>query len=147
MAEEQIIGTIEAFKSRAGGQDFLILCFTPSRVIVAKTGRFNSFAWAFLLGLGNIFFFPSARRKARIRADQLIKLPVSSIIEAEKGNFQITYDNITSVEIKKPGAIIGLPMRITTTTTRYSFGIQWKNEFDSQAQLIRSVLGEKLSIL
>jgi len=144
---EHIIGTIEVFKHRKGGQDFLLLCFTPSRVIVAKVGRFNSLAWAFLLGLGNVFFFPLARRRARATAEQVTRLPVDSILKADKTNFEIVYEDVNKVEMKRPGAIIGWPITITTGTTKHVFGILQKNEFEAQWKLVRSVLGSKLNIL
>lgn len=147
MTDEHVIGTIEVFQDTGGGQNFLLLCFTPKRIIVAKTGRFNSLAWAFLLGLGNLLLFPRARRKARAKAEQLTKLPADSILMSEPANFQLAYEEIAEVEMKKPGRVMGWPMTITTSATKHVFGILYKDEFESQSKLIHTVLGNKLTIL
>jgi hypothetical protein len=147
-SREPLVGTIEALEPKTWGRvHFLLLCFTPTRVIVAKTLRYNSLPWSLLLGLASVILYPRARRKARQIAEQMSKMAVDSILAADRDNLVMAYDEIKSVQMKKPGAIRGSAIRITTNTARYDFGIERKEDFEAQCALLRPLVSEKLDVI
>jgi len=165
MTAEKIIGTIGtytmiakiSFVTKMQGEIYQSLCFTPRRIIVAETGRFVPIEnWK----LSDLFWTKSdwrlkelneplnkeAREKAAVRAGELVKLPVESILESDKANFQIAYEEIVNVKLQKPDKIIGWPLTIITNTKKYKYALLNRGEFDNQVSLIRSVLFDKLVI-
>ncbi len=151
MDNEQITGTIQVLIQSWGVWvvDFYVLCFTPKRVIFAKTGHLGP--WEHILTLGLFYFILYAKtvQEVRTRAEQLVKLSPDDILAANNANFQIPYEHIRRFEIQKPRAImVGWPIRMTTTTTSYAFGLvnAKPKDLEGNLNLVRSVLSDKLVI-
>ena len=162
MADEKTIGTIGTYTmtvtfSTETGEIYQLLLFTPRRIIVAEAGRFkpivnwkvSDFIWGnrrWRLSKLNSPLRAEAREKAAARAGQLVRLPVESMLESDKANFQIAYEEIVKIKLQRPPQIIGWPLTIITNTKKYKYAILNKDEFEHQSNLIRSVLTDKLTI-
>jgi len=164
MTDEKTIGTIGTYTMKfslsatEAGEIYQLLCFTPGRIIVAEMGSFTPVGnWKvsdFFLGSRkwrlsklNSPLRAEAREKAVTRAGQLGRLPVESMIESDKANFHIAFEEIVKVQMMRPNQIMGTAwLTIITKTQKYQFGILNKDDFDNQSDLIRSVLNDKLTI-
>ena len=135
--EEEIKGLIRTERIWHG--DFYDLYFTPSQVIVAKTGGSNG--WIFALGaiIGPIV----AQREAAKKSDKLNKLSAEGILNANKRNFAILYGEITRIHVGKNRTLY-----ITTSNNNYKYYILMnrKERIDTYISLLHSILPDKLSI-
>ena len=145
---EEIVGSIKVVSTGAG--DILAhrsqncyLFFTPNRVIVAKSG--STYGWGFAFGaIGEGI----AQHAAKKRMEEIKQLSVESILNENKKNFGMSYVEIDKVEIKKPGKLSGAKISFFTNTKKYDFLIsEKKDSFDTQVDLIRSMLSSKTILL
>ena len=131
---EEIFGIIETdvYFGRA------LLFFTTERVVVAKIGTLKSFLVGGALGVA------IKKHKGVKKYEQLGDVPPEDILGNDKNNFEIRYDKITSVEMKKPSMLLRGYISLSTLEKEYKFWMTKKKEFKDQLKLVRSVLPVKI---
>lgn len=153
---EQILGTIEI--------DHKMLCFTPTRVIVANTKGIRGVAMgaAILFGpIGGVVAEALSKGAENMRRQKLRKLSLESVLKAREGNFAIPYSGIVRVEMKikkrkikiiadqKFGDDMKKKRDEITQKNVYVFEkkMEKKEAFVDHVKLVRSVLPGKVVVL
>jgi hypothetical protein len=137
MAEEKI-GVV---RSRLKGNDF-DLFFTSTSIVAAKTGSISM--WGLLLGgIGQAIAMHFSNKKSQ----QIRDLTIESLITSDKKNFIVIYENISRVELKKPGGLSAGKLIIDADLQKYKFLLLEKKQFKNNKEIIEKTLGEKVTHL
>jgi hypothetical protein len=139
--DERAVATISAMPSRWGGAEWVLLYFTDKRVIVARTA-YVSLWW----GVITLWPWLLAQQRARRQAGELAAMTAEAVLAADPANFELGYDDISSVEVKRR-SILKSTVNIATPGGRHSFNSLRPKELDKGWVALRAVLGEKLEIL
>ena len=143
--KEEIVARIEA--NQKAMMDFPVeLIFTSQRIVVATL---VSAGGIFATAISDTFSggFTRLSNLAKEKREENEKLSVNEILEANKKNYAIPYEEILEVEIKKPGTFSGAKMKIFTSTKKREVVFKKKKWlFDELVNLVRPLVGEKLSL-
>ena len=143
--KEEIVGRIEA--TQKAMMDFPVeLIFTSQRVAVATL---LSGGGMFASALSDTFSggFTKFSDLTKEKREENEKLSVNDILEANKKNYAMPYEEILKVEMKHPGIFSGAKMKIFTSTKKREFVFKKKKGlFDELVNLVRPLVGEKLSL-
>jgi hypothetical protein len=146
---EEVLGIIDT------GRWYELLFFTQTRIVVAKTTR----GGLGFLGVIGIAVADYSRKK---KSDELKKLSLESVLEADKRNFFIPYSSIQKVEMKKRRTVSQINIIVdqkldrsmmkkkdkTTGKDVYWYERHFKKEkFEDHVNLVRSVLPDKVVVL
>jgi hypothetical protein len=116
------------------------LVFTSHRLIVVKPVGHMELATALFGVVG------TAIEYSRIQ-DKIGNFETpENILKADKENFAISYSDISRIELTKPGITSPTHILIITDKKTYMFVTLLKRLFDEPMNLIRSVIGNKLSV-
>ncbi len=140
---EAILGEVPATALLQIGREHLRLFLTSHRVIIAHTGKTGAgaLASASLLGklggaLENLVTGSRQRSKTESRA-----LKPREILQADKDNFYVSYDEVVGVELDESAGRLG----ITVVTKDDKFRFQTAMPFQPVTDLFRTVLGDKVT--
>ena len=143
--KEEIVGRIEA--NQKAMMDFPVeLIFTSQRIVIATLVPAGGI---FATAISDTFSggFTRLSNLVKEKREEYEKLSVNDILEADKKNYAIPFEEILKVEIKNPGTFSGAKMRIFTSTQKREFVFKKKKGlFDELVNLVRPLVGEKLSL-
>ena len=120
--------------------EFFELVFTPSRLLIAKTGGQP------YLGLGQML---AASAKASEKVAELQQLSPDKILADNPQNVSIPYQDIVSVVMKRPGFLgsAGVLIQARGTSKWYEFRLALKKqEFQGHVDFVQSILKEKIIV-
>ena len=120
--------------------EFFELVFTPSRLLIAKTGGQP------YLGLGQML---AASAKASEKVAELQQLSPDKILADNPQNVSIPYQDIVSVVMKRPGFLgsAGVLIQARGTSKWYEFRLALKKqEFQGHVDFVQSILKEKVIV-
>ena len=146
-SSEKIIGSLRVSVSLLSGSELLQIFFTPRRLILAHIGKRGAgeLSGMSLLGrwgsaLEGLFKSPSEARKEKRVKKRVEDLSPPEILEADKDNFDIVYDDVVRVTLRDdPDQVTGI---ILTKDDKYEFSSL--QNFAYVSKLLREVLGEKV---
>lgn len=136
LLNETPLAYLRAERAVGLGWDYFLLCFASERLIIAKTGHYND-TWAIIYNSffnapgtpDSTTFLTSAERSAERRAEELRQLNPQALVEADKSNLQIPYDDLRRITIRQDrrGALV---LTLHSATRE-----EWFALTDSRAQL------------
>jgi hypothetical protein len=120
--------------------EFFELVFTPSRLIIAKTGGEP------YLGVGQML---AALGKANKKLEELKKLSPTEILADDPENVSIPYPEIETVVMKRPGFMGTANVLVAVRGVKkwYEFRLALKKqEFQGHIDFVQSVLKDRVLI-
>jgi len=134
LPKEKILGYICTGKSRD-------LFFTPNRVIVAKKGSIAKF-----FGWGFVGLIADDIHK-QLKAEKLGKLSPNKILNENKRNFSISYDEIRKFDIQgKLSGVIEITIDTNTEDYVYYWDPRLYRDLKKETSFLVPLLGDKFSI-
>ncbi|MEE9601020.1 MAG: hypothetical protein V3W22_04895 [Thermoplasmata archaeon] len=87
----------------------------------------------------------TAKARARRRTEKLRNLPIEDVLTAHKNNHDIRYSQARKAGMEKPSIVSAGKLQIRTATDEYEFLLPNEECYQEHADLLQSVLEEKLS--
>ena len=143
---EEIISRVEAGK-KAKLDWRVYLFFTKNRLIVAKllSGAEMMGSITSDMASGG---FGSPKKVMKKRREAYEKMSPEEIVSADEENLAITYNEISKVEVKKPGLLSGTKIKVSTLEKTHEFTLKEKKQlFDERVDFLRSILSDKVSVI
>jgi hypothetical protein len=142
---EELIGEISVGARLYIGSERLRLLVTGKRLILAHVGKRGAGVLATTSFFGRLGaavedLFKSG--KESIDKRRAAGLTPQEILDAEKDNFAISYDDIVYVEILEKTPVTG----ITILTREDKFNLSTTTEFEKVLELLQDNLGAKLTV-
>jgi len=135
MSAEEIYSKVKCLR----GSKHIDMYITTNRIIIAKIG--SNLGWTLAFGVVGTY---AAQRSADKKSAQLSQLTPESILKADKHNYEILNNEITQIEIKKPGAITTGKISIKTTYKTHKFVFKTKEEYNNNIDLFTRLFGSRL---
>jgi len=143
---EEILGRVEADK-KAKLDWRVYLVFTKNRIIVAKLASGAE-------KMGSIFSdmasdtYGGPKKLMKERREAYEKMSPEEILSADKDNFAMPHNEISKIEVKKPGLLSGSKIKVSTSDKTHEFFLKEKKQFfEERVNSLRSVLSDKVSIV
>lgn len=133
-----ILGVVDGVKGGRPPSNWSLFV-TPERMISAMVGRSGLRA---ALEFGGIL---TAKARARRRTEKLRNLPIENVLTAHKNNHDIRYSQAWKTEMEKTSIVSAGKLQIRTATDEYEFLLMDEERYREHADLLQSVLEEKLS--
>ena len=121
---------------------FYDLYFTSKRVIVAKTGT----PYGLALTLPVVGYMVEEHNREK-KSKEYKELPFDDILKGDKKNFEIPFSEISKIEMKKPGLIVGTKIIFYTKDKKMVFYIKEKGAYAEHVTIVSSVLKDKLTLI
>lgn len=145
VSSEAILGVIPVTAQLDIGSERLKLFLTNNRLIVAHLGKRGTAALATASWFGKLSaaiedLFKGGRESRKTR--RIEESSPKEILEADKDNFDIGYQDIVNVELDGSLPVVSITVLSKEARLRFRSAM----DFDSIVELFRETLGNKLTI-
>ncbi len=103
MSNESIVGGFEVEARIGMGAEHLILLFTQSRLILAHVGKVGRAGMVLSNILGRMSQGLGMAPNKRKLMEKLSALPPKSVLEMDRDNFAVGYDQVVSLTVEREG--------------------------------------------
>lgn len=143
---DEILGIIGHTEGRGKGRFMgkYALVFSSESVVAAKIGGVLGTTFGYYFGTAGLAIYNRSLSK---RADELKDISVDKVLNADRHNFRIPYQDITKIEMKKGGMLSPTRVTFLTKDKKYTFNLLKKNTFNDCIDLIKSILPDKVAVL
>ncbi len=146
---ETIVGSLQVSVQLGADVEYLSLFFTQRRLILAHLGKrtVGRLSGMSLLGrwgegLEGLFKGPGeSRRKRRMRRG-VVDMSPQEILDADKDNFDVSYDSVVRVELDDSSNLVGVTL--LTKDDKYEF--LTSRDFVAVSKLLQDTLGDKVEL-
>jgi len=144
---ETLVGSLQVSVQLGADVEYLTLFFTQRRLILAHigkrtVGRLSSMSllgrWG--EGLEGLFKGPGESRRKRKMRKGVSDMSPQEILEANKDNFDVSYDNVVRVELDESSNLVG----VTLLTKDDKFEFLTNRDYAAVSKLLRDTLGDKV---